>query len=186
MPFFLCCMGVKIRFCLLVLCYRNFFKKIGWVNTTIFLWRIHQEVPVYYMTYPKFISIRFLLSRPELIFSIRLLDLLWECRLYQMTSAFLQNVQKLSFFFIFYQKTAPNDKIRQKNDHHLIGFLVLVKKMPKWGISPYFYRRKVKPILQNLYTLLAHTNCMDTPPHPQKLSINHFNLRMARGMAQWT
>ena len=82
MPFFLCCMGVKIRFCLLVLCYRNFFKKIGWVNTTIFLWRIHQEVPVYYMTYPKFISIRFLLSRPELIFSIRLLDLLWECRLY--------------------------------------------------------------------------------------------------------
>ena len=80
-----------------------------------------------------------------------------------MTLAFLQNMQKWSFFFIFYQKTAPNDKIRQKNDQQLIGFLVLVKKMSKWGISPDFHRRKVKPILQNLYTLLAHTKCMDTP-----------------------
>ena len=80
-----------------------------------------------------------------------------------MTLAFQQNMQKWSFFFIFYYKTAPNDKIRRKNDQQLIGFLVLVKKMSKWGISPYFHRRKVKPIPQNLYTLLAHTKCMDTP-----------------------
>ena len=54
-------------------------------------------------------------------------------------------------------------KLGKKTIISSLVFSFWLKKMPKWGISPYFYRRKVKPILQNLYTLLAHTKCMDTP-----------------------
>ena len=55
-------------------------------------------------------------------------------------------------------------KLGKKTISSSLVFSFWLKKMSKWGISPYFHRRKVKPILQSLYTILAHTKCMDAPP----------------------
>ena len=85
-----------------------------------------------------------------------------------MRLAFLQNMQKWPFFFIFYQKTASNDKIRQKNDQQLIGFLVLVKKCQNGAFPRIFIGARSNPSYKTCIPFWHMQSAWTPPPSIHK------------------